>query len=149
MGNGFESYHGVVLCRIIHKNQHASIKLYSSKSNSSYVVNGEIGVYVKYCTKRMSPWDFTFMKSHCDEIFQMMQNVKSFFLVLVCGSDGIACLDCNETKIVLSDSLDKPQGVHVARGHREKYRVSSGKDGKLKFKIGDNQFPGQIFGEKR
>lgn len=148
MSNEFEFYHGVALCRIIHDNPHVTIRLYSEKGNSSYVVNNDIGIFIKYCTKRMSPWHFTFAKNHCDELFGMMQNVKTVFLVLVCKDDGVVCLDSAEIKTVLNPALDKPQGVSVARGPREKYRVSGGKDGKLKFKIADNQFPPRIFGRR-
>ena len=145
MSNEFEFYHGAALCKIIHSSPQVAIKLYSEKSNSSYIVNDDIGIFVKYSTKRMSPWQFTFAMEHCDELFNMVQNIKLVFLVLVCNDDGIACLKIDEIKNLLNKSLDKPQSITVARRPREKYRVSGGKDGKFKIKIANNQFPAIIF----
>ena len=145
MSHEFEFYHGVALCKIIHNSPHTTIKLYSEKSNSSYVVNDQIGIFVKYSTKRMSPWQFTFMKSHCDELFGMMNNIKEVFLILVCWDDGIVCLNSKEIKTLLDNVLNKPQSLSVSRKPRGKYRVNSGRDDKLKYKIADNQFPVKIF----
>jgi hypothetical protein len=141
----FEFYHGVALCKIIHNSPNATIKLYSEKSNSSYVVNDNIGIFVKYSTKRMSPWQFTFMKRHCNEIFEMMNNLKALFLILVCWDDGIVCLNSKEIETLLDNALDKPQNLSVSRRPREKYRVTGGRNDKLKYKIADNQFPAKIF----
>ena len=145
MSHEFEFYHGVVLCRIIHNNPNTTIKLYSEKGNSSYVVNGNIGIFAKYSAKRMSPWQFTFTKKHCDEIFGMMQSLKKVFLILVCKDDGIVCLNSKEIKTLLDNVLNKPQSLSVSRKPRGKYRVNSGRDDKLKYKIADNQFPVKIF----
>ena len=145
MSHEFEFYHGVALCRIIHNSTHTTIKLYSEKSNSSYIVNDQIGIFVKYSTKRMSPWQFTFEKKHCDELFGMMNNLRAVFLVLVCWDDGIVCLNSKECESLLDKALDKPQSLSVSRRPREKYRVDSGRNEKLKYKIADNQFPDRIF----
>lgn len=143
MSYEFEFYHGVALCRLIHDGRVTAIKLYSKENNSAYVINDGIGIYLKYCTKRMSPWQFTFSKVHCDEIFGMIEKFRNTFLVLVCQDDGIACLNANEIKMVLDHSANKTQGISVARRPREKYGVS-GKSGRLNYKFSDN-FPVDIF----
>ena len=145
MSHEFEFYHGIALCKIIHKSSHTTIRLYSEKGNSSYIVNDNIGIFVKYSTKRMSPWQFTFIKSHCDELFGMMNSLKTVFLVLVCKDDGIVCLNSKEIKTLLYSVLNKPQSLSVSRRPREKYRVRSGCDDKITYKIADNQFPVKIF----
>jgi hypothetical protein len=121
------------------------IRLYSEKNNSSYVVNDNIGIFVKYSTKRMSPWHFTFMKKHCDELFGMMYDLKEAFLVLICRDNGIVCLNSKEIKTLLDNDFNRPQSLSVSRRPREKYRVTSGRNDKLKYKIADNQFPTKIF----
>jgi hypothetical protein len=93
----------------------------------------------------MSPWQFTFMKRHCNEIFEMMNNLKALFLILVCWDDGIVCLNSKEIETLLDNALDKPQNLSVSRRPREKYRVTGGRNDKLKYKIADNQFPAKIF----
>ena len=143
MSYEFEFYHGVALCRLIHDGRVNTIKLYSEGSNSAYIINDEIGVYLKYCTKRLTPWQFTFSKIHCDELFTMINKFKNVFLVLVCHDDGIVCLNADEIKILLDYPTDRTQGISAARRPREKYGVS-GKDGKLSYKFSDS-FPQDIF----
>lgn len=145
MSNEFEFYHGVALCKMIHNASHATIKLYSENSNSSYVLNNNIGIFIKYSTKRMSPWQFTFTRRHIDELFEMMQNLKSVFLVLICKDSGVVCLDPKQFKALLNNDLNKTQSLLIARKPREKFRVSCGKHENLKFKIGNNEFPAKIF----
>jgi hypothetical protein len=139
----FEFYHGIALCKIIHNSPNTTIKLYSEKSNSSYIVNGSIGIFVKYSTKRMSPWQFTFAKSHCDDLFTMMKNFKRVFLILVCRDDGIVCLNSQEIEKLIVKNHHRSQGLSVSRRPREKYRVASRRG--LKYKIADNKFPMKLF----
>jgi len=54
----FEFYHGAVLSGLAHADRPVSLKLYPTSSNSSYVINDTIGIFVKYSSKRMSPWKF-------------------------------------------------------------------------------------------
>lgn len=145
MSYEFEFYHGVALCKIIHNAPYTMIKLYSGSSNSSYVINNNIGIFIKYSTKRMSPWQFTFTRKHIDELFEMIQKLKDVYLVLVCKDNGIVCLTSEEIKVLIDNDLNKTQSLLVARKSREKFRVSCGRGGNLKFKIANNEFPAKIF----
>jgi len=145
MSHEFEFYHGVALCRLIHHDQIESVKLYPSPGNASYIVNGEIGIYIKYSAKRMSPWRFTFKRDHQEEISEMKQLLHhEVYLVLVCGEDGIACLRFDEVKKILDHVHEDIEWVSVSRRPREKYTVC-GHDGKLNFKISDSSFPAKLF----
>jgi len=144
MNKEFELFHGSALCRIIHHEDVNSIKLYSTKSNSSYIVNDNIGLFIKYSAKRMSPWHFTFKKDHQDEIYEMSELLDRVFLVLVCKDDGICCLSYQELKLILDEEHEEVEWVSVARRPRQKYRVG-GHDGKLKFKRADNKVPNRLF----
>ena len=145
MSYEFEFYHGVALCKLIHIAPHATIKLYSENSNSSYVVNNNFGILIKYSTKRMSPWQFTFTRKHIDELFGMIQILKAVYLVLVCKDNGIVCLNPKEIRSLLNNTHTKSQSLLVTRKPREKFRVSCGKHERTKFKIGNNEFPAKIF----
>lgn len=143
----FNSYHGVALCRIVHDDRVKSIKLYPTPSNSSYMVNEEIGIFIKYSTKRMTPWRFTFKQEHREELEEMSVLLKTVFVVLVCRDDGIACLNYREMGFVLGafdEIKETTQWLAVARKPREKYRIS-GSHGDLKHKIADSQFPERLF----
>lgn len=141
----FEFFHGVVFARILHGgNAPVSIKSYPTSDNASYVVNDNAGIYIKYSSKRMSPWRFSFQKEHQDEILDMKNRFGEIYTVLVCNDDGIVCLNFDELKEVLDKQHDAVEWVSVARGPRERYEVK-GHDGKLRLKIGNSDFPAKIF----
>ncbi len=142
----FEFFHGLVFARIFHGIQRAvSIKLFNSvSSNASYVIDGHIGIYIKYSAKRMTPWRFSFLKEHQDEIDLMKKDLKDVFLVLVCNDDGIVCLSYDELKQIFDDQHDPIEWISATRHKREMYAVK-GSNGELGFKIGHNDFPEKLF----
>ena len=136
-----EYCHGAVLNRIIHKsNEPFSFETYPTKSNCSYIFNNKIGLYIKYSKKRMSPWTFSFHKTHQDEIEEMKQKLGDVFVVFVCGSDGIVGLSHEQLKEILDENHDAAEWVRMARTRNTKYSVS-GSDGKMKLKMGKQEFP--------
>jgi len=141
----FERYHGVALARLVHGSKiPVSIEPYPSKYNASYILNEKIGLYVKYSKKRLSPWRFSFLKVHQDEIFQMKKLLKEVFIIFVCHDDGLVVLSFDELKTTLDEEYKEIEWVAIKRRPRQMYSVS-GSDGKLKFKIGENEFPSKIF----
>lgn len=138
-----EFFHGVVLCRIIHHLQSShTIRCFNLKNKSAYILNEKIGLYIKYCQNRITPWIFNFKKSHQDEILEIKNAFNNTFIALVCDYDGIACLKFSELKTIL-DNDHQDEWLRVDRFKREKYSIS-GSDGKLKYKIGKNLFPNTI-----
>ncbi len=143
----FEFFHGLVFARIIHHTQRPlHIQAFQSVSNSSYVLNETIGVYIKYSSKRMTPWRFTFTKEHKDEIDLMKASLRNVFLLLVCNDDGIVCLSYSELKEILDNQRDPIEWISATRHKREMYAVK-GSNGELNFKIGQNDFPEKLFAE--
>lgn len=141
----FEFFHGLVFARILHGTQRPlSIKPFPSSTNASYVINEKIGIYIKYSSKRMTPWRFTFKKEHQEEIELMKKALKEVFLILVCNDDGIVCLSYSELKQILDGQHDSIEWISATRHKREMYSVK-GSDGKLGFKIGPNDFPEKLF----
>jgi len=138
-----EKYHGVVFSRLLKTNKNLQISKFTDVSSSSYIVNN-VGLYIKYSTKRMSPWNFTFLSTQQDEIEMIHKNFGRVFITLVCGSDGIVALSYDELKQVLDSNISDVERIGISRPPRGKYRVI-GTDGKLKRAIGDNEFPGKIF----
>ena len=136
----FEFYHGVVFSKLIHNIPDGiSIKLYSSPSNASYVINDNIGIYIKHSTKRMSPWRFSFQKIHQDEILQMQQQLRNIFVLLVCGKDGVVTLSFKELKRILNDMHSETEGISASRTRNKEYSIK-GSDGSLEKKIGKKDF---------
>ncbi len=140
----FEFFHGASLVRIIHDNIFDSIKKYTN-NNSSYIINNNIGIYIKYSQKRMSPWTFSFSDIHVDEIKNMEKEFNKVYVVLVCNEDGISCLNFEEFSTVVSiENKNFPKWIKASRMRKEKYFIS-GSDGELKHKIGNSDFPKKIY----
>lgn len=141
----FEFFHGLVFARILHgiKNP-ISITSFPTESNASYIINEKIGIYIKYSSKRLTPWRFTFKKEHQEEIEMMRQSLKDVFLILVCNNDGIVCLSYPELKQILDDQVEDIEWISATRRKHEMYAIK-GSNGKLDFKIGPNDFPEKIF----
>ena len=108
----FEFFHGVVFARILHGgNASVDIKSYPTPDNASYVVNDNAGIYIKYSSKRMSPWRFSFQKEHQEEILEMKNKLGEVYTVLVCNDDGIVCLSFDELKESIEKNLGKTSFV--------------------------------------
>ena len=143
----FEFYHGLVFARILHGTQRPlSLRPFQSVSNAAYVVNDKIGIFIKHSAKRMTPWRFTFMKEHQEEIDFLKSNCEKVFLVLVCGDDGVVCLSYAELKQILDNQHDPIEWISATRHKREMYSVK-GSNGELDFKIGQSEFPNKLFAE--
>ena len=111
MADEFQHYYGVVFIGILNsfRDHKFTFCEYNTKSRSSYLIelgSQRVGMYIKYSTKRMSPWGFTFKKEHQDEIEKMKKEICEVFVIFVCGEDGIAVLNCNELKKVLNEAPD-------------------------------------------
>ena len=73
----------------------------------------------------------------------MKNKFDNVFLVLVCGDDGVVTLSYDELKKILNEQYDEVEWIAISRRPREKYAVT-GSDGKLKYKIGENEFQDKI-----
>lgn len=144
----FEFYHGVVFANILHStNERIAIEPYPTPSNSSYVLNQSIGLYIKYSSKRMSPWSFSFRKEHQDEILRMKEDLGEVYVVLVCNEDGFVTLSFSELKAVLNEVHEEVESISVWRSPREMYLVK-GSDGKLPFKVARNELSRKLLSTK-
>jgi hypothetical protein len=134
----------VVFSKILHDTQNEiSIKSYPTPDNASYIINNKVGIYIKYSTKRMSPWQFSFLKRHQDEILDMKKTIGKVFLILVCKDDGIVSLSFEELKQILDENHSNAEWIIASRNKRKMYSVR-GSDGTLKFKISRREFPEKI-----
>ena len=139
----FEFFHGAAIIRIIRSNHFKIIETFS-RSNSAYIINEKIGVFIKYSQKRMAPWVFTFDKDHVIEIKEIFELLENVFIVLVCNNDGICCINWKEfCTLISTDSNNYPKWIKVTRRKNEKYSIFS-IDGKLKHKVGNSDFPDKL-----
>lgn len=139
-----ELYHGAALARLIHSEHELDLTLYPGPGNkAAYVVNRRVGLYIKHSRNRMSPWTFTFLRSHQDEIDEMKSVLEDVFIALVCNDDGIVCLSYDQLRQVADGEHGDDEWVRAARRPREMYTVT-GSDGRLSSKVGENEYPAKI-----
>jgi hypothetical protein len=143
MSQDIHFFHGSALSRIIKERKCIIERL--KNNQSSYLIDDRVCLYIKYSSKRTTPWRFSIHKSHIHEITLLAKQYSELYIVLVCYYDGIVCLTFNEFKeIIESNSDNHPKWVKAQRKIREKYCIT-GSDGKLKNKIADSNFPKKIF----
>lgn len=141
----FEFYHGAVLTKLFHESKKdLVISIFPTPSNSSYVINKKIGLFIKYSSKRMSPWRFSFSQEHQDEILKIKNKIGSVFLLLICGEDGVVALNFNELKEILNETHQVVEWISVSRTRNTEYQVK-GSDGSLVYKISKKDFPRKLF----
>ncbi|HEX8270758.1 MAG TPA: hypothetical protein VF581_12765 [Flavobacterium sp.] len=143
----FELYHGIVLSKMVHyDSKEVKIQLYPSPANASYILNNNIGFYIKHSTKRMSPWRFSFQRTHQEEILKMKGDFNRVYVLLVCGNDGVVALNFNELKAILNEAHEETEWISATRTRNTEYTVK-GSDGSLHYKIGKKDFPRKLFAE--
>lgn len=144
----FEFYHGAILAKLIHHSDRAlTLSLFSTGSNATYVLNGTIGLYFKYSTKRMKPWIFTMQKVHLKEIIAMGSKLEKVYVILICGDDGAATLTMDETFQIVSSNQGDSAWISVSRTPRSEYSVK-GSMGALSYRIAKNDLVRKLLGKQ-
>lgn len=139
----YDYYHGSAINRLLDTGKSIKLMNFPSDTNSSYTLNDKIGLFLKYSEKRISPWRFNFNKSHQQELNHMKDLHKKVYVIFVCSDDGFTCLSWSELKKLLDENIEDGEWIYIKRMRREKYTVT-GSDGKLKYKIGKNDYPNKI-----
>lgn len=132
-------YYGAALVRLTKElNQPISVQARPDIGAGAFDVGSRLLLLVKFCSKRLSPWTFTFPERQVEACASHAAQ-KSLLLCLVCGSDGTVALS-NETAMRL---LGEPRGVQswmrASRRRREMYAVT-GLGGELENKVADLDF---------
>jgi hypothetical protein len=134
----YEQYHGMALCRLAHKFSGYKISTNVNDDNSSYLINDNFGIYIKHSKKRLTPWSFAFNSEHYEAILRLVNSQQQVFILLVCGMDGICCIDYVEFSQVISKVMDNEiKYISVTRFKNKQYQVS-GTDGEIKHKFADS-----------
>jgi|SRR5713101_8747665 len=141
----FEFFHGMTFARMLHVTQRQiSIKPYSTTDNAAYILDGTMGVYIKYSSKRLSPWRFSFQKRHQNKILEMKNEIGTVFLLLVCNDDGVVVLTFEELRQILNENHEPVEWISASRNRRQMYSIK-GSHGTLTFKVGRDEFLSKMF----
>ena len=136
-------YHGAALTQIV---EHPSFKALNraSPKYGHYLVNTDRQVFVKYRTKRASPWQFTFQPDELSALSEAFDSGDKVYLCLVCDGATVCALNKREIARVVDVAADDPQyiRVQVPRGGRCHVNGSAGALGRA---VPHNAFPEKVF----
>jgi hypothetical protein len=104
---------------------------------------GKFGLFIKFSTKRASPWRYSFTLDHQTEIDILYKEYGEVFMVFVNKDDGAACMSHELLKQILDDNHEEVEWVAIKSKLRTQYSIS-GKDGKLDKKISRTDFPRSV-----
>lgn len=157
-------YHGAALTQIAEHKQFTAINAFKMKdgiSRSAFLINDEIGVYMKYATKPKLPYKeygFTFRVEHLAELEKIAKKCDSVFIGLVCVNDRQICCLRYETLLDLVEKRKADRGmsenqyiVLVTLPQNKAFRVYMSPAGVKKKILGDpiliarNAFPDALF----
>ena len=128
----YERYHGVALRELIVRAA-GPVLLESHDERgrvNSFLVNRRVALHLKHSSKRLPPWQFTFDTDALNEIERLILDQPSFWLVLVCGIDGVVAIGTDEFRKITSALGDGARFIRVDRDRNTMYRVH-GNAGKL------------------
>lgn len=82
--------------------------------------------HIKHSAKRLSPWRFTFLPDHLEELEHLAREFNPVWIFLVCGVDGVVGISLNELKSILEIGDGGAGWIRASRNRSAMYRVGGG-----------------------
>jgi len=128
----FERYHGAAIRElIVGAKRPVKIETYDDMGRvNTYRIDDTVGVHIKHSSKRLPPWQFTYLDENLGEIERLAARCDSVWLIHVCGQDGAVALSLSEFWSVNPRGGETTSFVRVDRDRNTMYRIN-GTGGKL------------------
>ncbi|MGE3424959.1 MAG: hypothetical protein AB7N24_23165 [Dehalococcoidia bacterium] len=141
-----EAFHGYALARLV-RSFPGSVEIgrYPAAGGSAYAINNQVGLLVKYSSKRLPPWIFTFTPDHLKDLAVLDAAMKQVVIALVCHKDGIVGLSLDEVTFLIGSEVERQVAISTKRRRRELYRVW-GPMSEMDKKISDRDFVRRVSG---
>lgn len=138
-----DRYHGPALVQIV---EHQSFKALNRASTKygHYLVNTDRHVFVKYRTKRKSPWQFTIQPDEIKALRAAVGSGNYVYLCLVCGQTTVCALRKGEIGTLLDLTKARPQWIRVEVPPGGSCHISGSKSS-LRRTVPHNAFPEKVF----
>jgi hypothetical protein len=118
-----ERYHGVAIARLVQDaDGPVVLEHLGTTSRSAYRVNSARVLYLKYSTKRLSPWTFSFSTGQRRELDEFGQAV---LVVLICGNEGVAAVDWTVLWKSLLSEVPAEFALRVSRRDGHQFRITA------------------------
>jgi len=121
----YKFFHGAVLADIVdrHRQPVSFREVVDQGRLLNYVLNDAIGLHLRYSTKRLRPWGFSFLDAHLDQLRELVGSYPASFVVLVCNNDGFVAIDASQLLKSIVNRIGDQYWFRVDRKKREMYRV--------------------------
>ena len=119
-----DRYHGVVLRQILVTHGHrVNLAVANQSGRVDAFLIERAAFQIKHSSKRLSPWQFTYMPDNLGELAQLRRVYDPVWAILVCGVDGIVGLSLDELKSIVKVGEGGAAWIRVSRGRKSMYRV--------------------------
>lgn len=122
-----EKYQGVVIRQIVVASQ-KPLRIESADTNGrldSFKIE-DVAFHVKFSSKRLSPWRFTFLLENLNELAELSRTSRAVWIFLVCGDDGVVGITLSEFNSIISPSEKGVAWLRVSRSRNSMYRIGGG-----------------------
>jgi hypothetical protein len=122
----FERYHGAAIRDlIVGCSQPLTIEACDDAGRvNTYKIGNAIGVHIKHSSKRLPPWQFTYLNDNLGEIARLAKSCCKVWLIHVCGQDGLVALSLDEFVAINPHDAETTSFVRVDRDRNTMYRVN-------------------------
>lgn len=105
-------------------------------------------VLMKYSTKPLSAWQFTFSDEEEKALADVAKHLYAHrrFIAFICNRDGVCCVSEDELRTVVDGRLGG-KNVSVSRPGNSSYRLSGPGRNQLDRKIPRSDWPKALFGD--
>lgn len=128
----FELYHGAVIRKIILEVSRDVAFVADDQVGrvNCFGIDNSVGLYIKHSSKRLPPWQFTFLPDHIDELGALEECYPTCCISLVCGIDGIASITLDEFWELNERGGATTPFIRVDRARNTVYWINGGRRGK-------------------
>lgn len=120
-----DRYHGVVLRQILVAHRYpVRVGIADLLGRVDAFSIESAAFQVKHCSKRLSPWQFTYLAENLSELAELRRRFEPVWVFLVCGEDGVVGLSLDELSSIAQLGDGGTAWVRVSRSRNSMYRVS-------------------------
>lgn len=113
----YKLYHGAVLAELVDELT-IDVKIGELREDgrlSAYIIDSQVGLYIKHSASRLAPWNFTFTTANAHDLLELRRRCRDVFIVLVCWQDGMVCLELTEVIDVLRAGASDQAWIRIDR----------------------------------
>ena len=130
---------------IAERGEFTGLTLFPNVAGRAYIVNANIGIYIKHATTGTRRWQFTFAPEHQTAVRDLFRRFDDrTFVILVCAEVGVCALPYGQYAAALGEDFTAQRGLTVERPAGGGFRIH-GAGGRVGRVVPLNGFPDCLF----